>query len=84
MPLKEVLMKKYLKFNLGFINHDVIVTRSKKEYKRLTKQEIPINNFTYRVLCGEIGGVYAGGIEKDIEPGKEQQEKINDTKHIAI
>ena len=33
-------MKKYLKINLGFINHDVIITRSKKTYKKLTELEL--------------------------------------------
>ncbi len=33
-------MIKHLKFNLGFINHDIIVTRSKREYKKLTEHKV--------------------------------------------
>jgi len=33
--------KKYLEFNLGFINHDIVVTRSKKQYKKLTGYKVP-------------------------------------------
>ena len=34
-------MSKYIKFNLGFINHDIIVTKSKKQYKKLTGHKVP-------------------------------------------
>lgn len=65
-------MKKYLEINLGFINHDVIITRSKKTYKKLTKLEVPeditgLNYLKEREGKSKQNIVYIGKDVKDLE-----------------
>lgn len=44
---------KHIKFNLGFVNHDIIVTKCKKEYKKLTGYKVP-NKVTGLNTCTVI------------------------------
>lgn len=65
-------MKKYLKINLGFINHDVIVTRSKKAYTKLTKLDVPegvtgLNYLKDRPNKSKQNIVYIAKEVKDLE-----------------